>query len=363
MAAIELKGLHSYTSKGRVYFYAWRGGPRIKADPSDPAAFAAEFAKHHADRQAPSQDRIAGLITRWKTSPIWVNEPQKGGYSAGTKKNWRGPLDRVQEEFGKLRISAFDDTKEARKRIKRWLRTMEDRPRTADMHKQVLSALLSYAVEEDELKQNPCFGISNVYSNDRADIIWTDDDLALMETVASPEVMWALKLGCLTGMRQGDLLRLAWSHIDELSIELGANKSRKRGRTTQSYVVPMYADLKAVLDTIPRRSTMVLTNGDGHPWKTGFSSSWNKAMKSFEAARVAKGLTEPTGLHFHDSRGTFATMAFSSQIFSVAEIAEMLAWAEDKVERIINRYVRRDALLRDKIKRMDEARQKRAEES
>jgi hypothetical protein len=60
-------------------------------------------------------------------------------------------------------------------------------------------------------------------------------------------------------------------------------------------------------------------------------------------------------LHFHDARGTFATMAFELGVLTVREIAEMLAWSEDRVERIINRYVRRDAILRAKIERMDRA--------
>ncbi len=36
------------------------------------------------------------------------------------------------------------------------------------------------------------------------------------------------------------------------------------------------------------------------------------------------------------------------------EIAEALAWDEESVDRIIRRYVKRDALLRDMIRRMDE---------
>lgn len=50
-------------------------------------------------------------------------------------------------------------------------------------------------------------------------------------------------------------------------------------------------------------------------------------------------------------------MAAELGVFSTREIAELLAWSEDRVERIIDRYVRKDALLRDRIRRMDEARQ------
>jgi hypothetical protein len=36
------------------------------------------------------------------------------------------------------------------------------------------------------------------------------------------------------------------------------------------------------------------------------------------------------------ARGSFATKAYLAH-FSIREIAELLAWSEDKVERIINR--------------------------
>ena len=43
----------------------------------------------------------------------------------------------------------------------------------------------------------------------------------------------------------------------------------------------------------PRRSTRVLTNSDGHPWK-GFGSSWNKAMKQ-AASRSADCISMISG--------------------------------------------------------------------
>lgn len=353
MAKVDLKGLYRTPQAGRVYYYAWRGGPRIKADPADAVAFAKEFADHHAERKTGDKDRLSGLIAQWKASPAWTLAPERGGLADSTKKAWRGPLDAIQREFGKLRVSAFDETKEARRRIRKWLQLWSDRPRAADMHKQVLSALLSFAVDEDELKANPCFGIANKYEANRADLIWTPDDVACFTMAAgAPELTFALELACLTGLRQSDLLRLSWVHVSELAIELPAGKSKVRGSAGRSYVIPMYQELRELLAEIRLYQTLrgllaltVLTNSDGEPWR-GFGSSWTTAMRRF-------GNDE---LHFHDARGTFATTTFERQVFTVAELAEMLAWSEEKVERIINRYVRRDALLRDKIRRFDESR-------
>lgn len=330
MAMVDLSGIHKVKAKGRTYYYAWRGGPRLAGEPGS-AAFVEALAAAHASRKAGDTARISGLCAAWRASDAWA------AIAASTKKNWSPKLDDIQKHFGALRIKQFDRP-EIRQDIKRWRNKWKATPRAADMAKQVLSALLSYAVEEGMLTTNPCFGIANLYASDRSELIWTDEDLARLEKTASKEIMWALRLACLTGLRQTDLLKLSWSHVGELSIEIRTGKSGG----TKTAVIPMYADLKSLLAAIPRRSTSILTNSDGHPWKTGFGSSWNKAMKA----------AGEEVLHFHDARGSFATKAYLAD-FPIREIAEMLAWSEDKVERIINRYVRRDALLRARIERMD----------
>jgi integrase len=340
MALVELKGLYRTVQGGRVYFYAWRRGPRMKADPADSVAFAEEFARHHADRKGGDKSKISGLIVEWKASDAWTKPPPQG-LADSTRRNWGPLLDKVADHFGTLSIAQFDRP-QIRPLIRRWRDNWKATPRAADMAKQVLSALLSFAVEEGKLGSNPCFGIPNLYKSDRSEIIWTDDDVArLIISGASREVVWALELATLTGLRQGDLLKLSWSHVGELAIEMRTGKSGQQ----RSALIPIHAELRDLLAEIPKRSTRVLTNADGQPWRTGFSSSWNKAMQ-----RMGEDV-----LHFHDARGSFATKAYVAG-FSIREIAELLAWSEDQVERIINRYVRRDALLQDRIRRLDEAR-------
>ncbi len=64
------------------------------------------------------------------------------------------------------------------------------------------------------------------------------------------------------------------------------------------------------------------------------------------------GLAE-RDLHFHDTRGTAATNFYRAGL-SPREITEILGWSEDKVERLIDRYVKRDEILRDRIRRMEQ---------
>jgi integrase len=62
-------------------------------------------------------------------------------------------------------------------------------------------------------------------------------------------------------------------------------------------------------------------------------------------------------LHFHDLRGTAATRFYLAGL-SKRVIAEILAWSEDQVERIIHRYVDRAAATKAAIRQLNEARQR-----
>jgi integrase len=153
-------------------------------------------------------------------------------------------------------------------------------------------------------------------------------------------------VGALTGLRQSDLLTLKWSQVSDLAIERPTRKSRRRKKKPKVAIIPMYGELREFLATIPRQGEFVLTNSRAQPWK-GFGSSWNKAMHT-------AGLHD-RDLHFHDLRGTAATKMYMANL-TIREIAQILAWSEDRVERLIDRYVKRDEILRDRIRRIDEGR-------
>jgi integrase len=61
-------------------------------------------------------------------------------------------------------------------------------------------------------------------------------------------------------------------------------------------------------------------------------------------------------LHFHDLRGT-ATTGFYIAGLLIRVIAEILAWDEDQVERIIRRYVARVAATKEAIRQPNKSRQ------
>jgi integrase len=62
-------------------------------------------------------------------------------------------------------------------------------------------------------------------------------------------------------------------------------------------------------------------------------------------------------LHFHDLRGTAATKFYIGGL-SVRVIAEVMAWEEETVEKIIRRYVGRQAATKALIAQLNESRKR-----
>ncbi len=340
MVTIDLKGIHKVKAKGRTYYYAWRGGPALRGQPGT-EEFLTSLQEANDSRITPDATRFRAVVTAYKASEDYKK------LADSTKRNWAGWLDRISVQFGDLSIKQFDRPQKIRPLIRKWRGQFADKPRTADYGIQVLSRILSYAVDPmAKISQNPCEGIKQLYKNDRAAIIWTDDDIAQVKSSCSPEVGWTIDLAACTGLRVGDLVRLSWSHIHENAIILPTSKSRH----TKEAVIPLYSDLRALLVSIPQRSTAILTNTRQRPWTV------NGLGSSFSDARRASGL-DGRGLHFHDLRGTAATKFYISGL-SVRVIAEIMGWDEEAVTNIIRRYVSRRAAVDAVIKQIDEGRQR-----
>ena len=340
MVKVELRGIHKLNIKGKRYYYAWRGGPRLRSEPGSPE-FMASYNQAIEERRTPEPGRFKSLVVLYRASRDYKT------LAESTRKNWSPWLDRIAEYFGDLRIAQFDRPEKIRPVIRRWRNQWADKPRTADYGMQVLSRVLSHAVDPlGKIAGNPCEGIKQLYSGDRSEIIWTDSDIAILKKTCSPEIAFAVDLASHAGLRLSDLLRLSWSHVEENAIRFPTGKSRGR----REAVIPLYDDLRGVLAKIPKRSPIILTSSKRRPWTAdGFGSSFNTAKHD-------AGLAEKD-LHFHDLRGTAATKFYIAGL-KIRVIAEILAWSEDQVERIIRRYVARGAAVEEAIRQLNEARKR-----
>jgi integrase len=342
MVKIDLKGIAKATAKGKIYYYAWRGGPRLLGEPGS-QEFMVSYHEAIESRRVPDDNRFRSLVMLYKASPDYR------ALAESTKEKWNPWLDRIARYFGDLRVAQFDRPEKIRPVIRKWRNDFAAKPRTADYGLQVLSRVLSYAVDPlGKIAGNPCEGIKRVYTGGgRSEIIWSDADIGLLKKTCPIEVAHAVDLAAATGLRLGDLIRLSWSHVGEEAIVIATGKSRGR----REAIIPLYDGLRDVLAGIPRRSTVILTNKHGRPWSNcrSFGSAFNRA-------KIKAGMHD-RNLHFHDLRGTAATKLYVASM-SERVIAEIMGWEEGSVARIIRRYVGRSAATKALIRQLNEAKRR-----
>jgi integrase len=222
-------------------------------------------------RRATNTGRFQSIVTLYKSSKDYQR------LADTTKRNWSSWLDRIGDHFGELPIARFDRPEKIRPVIRQWRSQWADKPRTADYGMQVLSRVLSYAVDPlGKIAGNP----ARASGVDRSEIIWLDADIARIKATCSREIMSAVDLATHTGLRLADLLRVSWSHVQELEGAIIIPTGTSRGR--REAVIPLYDTLRDVLARIPRRPTTIRTSSRNRPWTVdGFGSSFNKAK--FEA--------------------------------------------------------------------------------
>jgi integrase len=335
MVKVDLKGITKVRAKGRIYYYAWRGGPRLRGAPGS-LEFLQSYNEAIEDRRTPDTNRFRSLVTLYKASSDYKV------LADTTRKNWAPWLDRIADHFGDLRIAQFDRPAKIRPIIRKWRSRWADKPRTADYGLQVLSRVLAYAVDPlGKIASNPCEGIKRLYSTDRSEVIWTDADITQIKKASLSEIAHAVDLAAHTGLRLSDLLKLSWSHVGNDAIVFATGKSRGR----REAIIPLYDALRDVLAGIPKRSTTILTNSRRRPW------TLNGFVTGFIRAKSNAGIE---GLRFHDLRGTAATKFYLAEI-DKRVIAEIMGWEEETVDRIIKRYVGRSAATKALIVKLNKA--------
>ncbi|WP_411196529.1 tyrosine-type recombinase/integrase [Rhizobium sp.] len=321
----KLKGLMKVkktlaTGKTIYYCYAWRKGPLLKhkdgspIQPGDPLLLRA-YTEATKDRFVDPSETMGKLIAEFKASSEFTEK------SAKTRKAYARYLDIIREEFGDMSFVEIQD-KEARGEFKVWRDTMSATPRAADYAWTTLARVLSVAKDRGRISVNVCERGGRLYEADRAEKIWTEDDVRKMLALHKPDISAALLLALWTGQRQGDLLKAAWTNYD------GAALRVRQGKTGARVAVPIAAAVRTMLEAMPKKAITILTNTRGKPWTSdGFRTSWGKAC---EKAGI-------TGLTFHDLRGTAVTRLALSGC-STAQIASITGHSLKDVESILDAH-------------------------
>lgn len=323
---VRLVGIHSVRAKLAsgatvVYRYAWRGGPRMEADPSDEHAFLAEYYRLTRGRAEDAKGvagRMPELVRAYIASPAYTK------LKPSTRVNYDKAIDKIEAEFHELELPAIAEPG-ARRLFLEWRDSMAETPRTADYAVTVLARIISFGVDRELVARNPLERVEKLSDGTRRDAIWTDAQIEAFLAAAPPKLRLAMELARWTGQRQGDLLRLTWNAYDGTHIKL------RQGKTDRLVRFKVYSELKTVLDATKREAVTILTTTRKKPtpWTgDGFRASWAAVC---ETAKIE-------GVTFHDLRGTFITLAYRKHGASFREISEISGHSERDVEAIIRKH-------------------------
>ena len=124
---------------------------------------------------------------------------------------------------------------------------------------ELIRVLFSWMVDRERLTSNPAKGIKRLKVSPRQQV-WSEEAEEALLAVADEPMQRAFKLMLYTGQRQQDALKLEWTkYVD------GRLSVRQR-KTWPLIDIPAAANLKVLLNSLPRMSTHVLTDALGRPW-------------------------------------------------------------------------------------------------
>jgi integrase len=289
---VRLKGIHWTLAKlangtTKIYWYAWKNGPRLYGEYGTPE-FVASYNAAVAQRAPVPEGRLQSLIDGYQGSQKFLGRRER------TRRDYIGQIKIIEKEFGDFPLKALA-ARETRGVFMDWRdRLALKSVRQADYAWTVLALILAWAKDRGRIVVNPCEKGGRLYHGTRVDFVWSIEDEAAFLQHGPVHLHLPLLLALWTGQRQGDLLRLTWSAYD------GAHIRLRQSKTGMRVQIPVGAPLKVALDEAAKskRSPTILLNSEGRPWTPdGFRASWGKAC---DKARIV-------GVTFNDLRGTAVT--------------------------------------------------------
>jgi len=244
--------INTVRAKGRIYYYHRVTGERLSGDRRARYTRVQEINAALSQigairKRSPAEGSLADLIELYKSSPEWKRLAPR------TRDQYRRYLDWWGIDYGDLPVSEID-----REFILEARDALSSKPRTADFTIQVLSLLLSFAVDRPRrfgLQFNPAARIGKL-----ADPIgykpWPDNLLM------SARGNWVIDIARFTGLRGSDLVLLTWGQWNGRGFEIPAIE-----KSDEPLWVPAGPELRAVIAEIPKRATVVLTTKTGRAWK------------------------------------------------------------------------------------------------
>lgn len=308
----------------KMYYYHRATGEPLKGKPGS-AEFLASMAVAEAKTRNRDSGTLNGVLREFEETAKYRR------LAESTKKEYRRIFTFWSDKFGTCPLPGLED-KAFRRDVLKWHDSYSaDNPREADNRVTILARILSWAASDGPLDKNVLEKFERAYKSDRSEMIWLPEHVNAFLAVAEPEMKLAMVIALHTGLRQGDILRLMWHNYDGHKIIVTPGKSKREGSAGKRLPIPCTAALKETLNSLSKRSPLILTTKTGRAFKKRyFADQWEKTCK-------AAGIEN---LHFHDIRGTTVTMLFRGGC-DVAKVASITGHSLRRAQEILDKYLAR----------------------
>ena len=322
---------------GRVYYYfikhreteRERRPVRMPDDPASPEFWSAYAELMQLPPPAPARrDTVSDLAAAWQASPEWA------AMSFRTQKEWGRLVRIILDGWGDQPVALIEP-----KHVLAFRDGFASKPATANNLLRAMSSMLAWSVPRGWRSDNPCREVKQLAGGDGYDP-WPWEVIEDSRIALRGDLWWAVALALYTGQRLSDVLAMRWDAIS------GGLLAVKQGKTGKRLAIPLHKDLRAVLDTIPKRAVTILTSAEGTPWTPdGFQTSWRKHRP---AVVVEKGLV------FHGLRKS-AVVTLLEAGCTDAEVSAITGQSRAMVEHYA-RMVNQEKLARSAILRWENQR-------
>jgi integrase len=184
-------------------------------------------------------------------------------------------------------------------------RREEVSPKTWNEELAIIKRFYVWLKDHDYLVKDPAARIERLQQNPKAIRIFTEDELQLIMKYATPTQRPFYQMLLYTGLRDGELRNLEWQDVDLLAGTLNVRvKQDWKPKTGRGRMVPLAAEARALLATMPHRGAYVFS--------TRFEKQWVAPRQPW--VDLLDRINEKTNVDLrgqvslHTFRHTFATV-------------------------------------------------------
>lgn len=261
----------------------------------------------------------------------YMASPKFKGYAAATQEMWGSKL----RQAARADLLGSISVKEIRPSlVQAFLDRFAYSPSAQAVALAAIRQLEKWAIVRDLLPRAVTTGCE-IEEFEGGHLPWTNEQIAIGEGSAAPELARVITMAVNTGQRGSDLVRMRWTDIDECDGRPGITVTQqKTGKTTW---VPFTRELSEVLARWERRPGFILLRDTGMPWgdREVLTRVWGAERDSNPALAPLRAIPfkgKVKDLVIHGLRGAACVRLLRANI-NTRGISDMIGMSEEMVKR------------------------------